>query len=257
MVVLASGMATRLLPLIKRGEKHLICVGGKPLLVRTYHTLKHVLNSSELHLVSVVRKGNEDLYRKALQDYIDEDKIHIVSNEQAENTNNSFTLLLGLKYVIDSFNNHDVIVMNGDIVLLHKLNDSRHSETSIPNDISLIVSFEADKAHFMRAFVDNDKIVWIGFDIPSHIANAVVLGLYIPSDNILKFLNTYERYVNLTNKLPWFEYILDLMIINEELELKAWPLGDEVIWWEIDDPNDYIYTKILDDSWRNILRVHK
>ena len=184
LLMLASGTATRLMPAIRHGEKHILSINNVPLMVRSYITLSKIVNA-KIDLVAVVRRENRDLYELKLNKYIAREKLHIVENPLADTTNNSYTLLLGLKYVNENGLPKDIIIMNGDIVLLKPMR--RNHQENLPNVTSALISYNYDKSHFMRVYVSNGYVRYMGFDIPPNLVSAVLLGIYVPSNEFHNF----------------------------------------------------------------------
>ena len=240
LLVLASDMATRLRPVLLRGEKHLIPAGGEPLIARTARVLEKVLGGA-VNLVVVVRSENYDLYRTALSKFISGEVLHIVRNPLAKSSNSSYTMALGLKHIRDSGLSRDVIVMNGDVMLL----DGKPGVRA-PNTVSVMASYNYDKEHFMRVYVEGGRVKYVGLDIPPSIASAAMLGLYIPREHFNYFSKEFCRFVKVTGEVGWFEHLLNTMIISG-LDIGVWPIGDNVIWWEIDELSDYIAATLLNN----------
>ena len=120
--VLAAGEGTRLLPITATRPKHLIKVGGKPLLEHCLNALK----AAGIREVVIVVYYMADMIRT----YFDDGKklgmkIEYVEQEAVLGTGNAVT-------VVESLMQEDFMVVNGDVLfdagVVKKVNDTHTKE---------------------------------------------------------------------------------------------------------------------------------
>lgn len=177
-VVLAAGEGARLQPITATRPKHMIQVGGKPILEHCLDALK----SSGITEVIIVTHymGN------AIQQYFGDGEgmgLDITYAEQAEmlGTANAVS-------VVEPYIDGDFVIINGDLLFSHKTmaNVVRLYETEKPAAVMAVVAVEAPESYGIVK-LENDRIIRCLVEkpaagkAPSNLANA---GLYMVSEEI-------------------------------------------------------------------------
>lgn len=233
-VILAAGMGKRLGELTSSNTKCMIQVNGVPLIERMLGHLDRLM----LDRIIIVT-GYE---RENLVDFISSlsvsTPIEYVTNDIYDRTNNIYSLFLAKDFLTED----DTLLLESDLIfefqVLKKLVDnpypnlalvarfqSRMNGTVVTIDANRNITRFIDKAHFSFDEVES----------------------YYKTVNIYKFsrefLSTHyvpflEAYCKAQGNNEYYEQVLRVISLIDKSALKALPLQEGELWYEIDDIQD-------------------
>ncbi len=112
-IILAAGVASRLRPLTDNTPKCLLPVGQKSILERTIDNL--IANG--INEIIIVIGYLEDMIKTFVTGCFPSLKVHYISNEKFDSTNNIYSLWLARRLITDS----DIILLDSDIIFDHRI----------------------------------------------------------------------------------------------------------------------------------------
>lgn len=227
-IILAAGVGSRLRPMTTTKPKSLVTTAGKAIL--QYQIDSYIkAGIKELYIV-VGYEG--DAIKKYCQ-HIKDIKIHIIDNENYENTNNMYSLYLAKKFAYGKafiLNNADLSI---DIRIVEKLvNDS--SEDSIAVDSSLY------NEESMKVSIDQSGYISdISKNINEQDAFACSIDFYKFSSKSSKvFFDEIERIIETENNLKdWTEVAMQRLFKDKRLKFTTTDITG-LKWVEIDNYQD-------------------
>ena len=234
-------------PLVRNGEKYLLpLANGDYIIERNIKILKKIFNIRNVYLV-VRDDVAGHVYDKLSQHDIR--NIYIIKNNKYKLFENSFSFYLGLREALrDGGDVNGFIIMNSDIVLINIINNINNI---VFDDGSVsIISASRDTVltlDYMRGFSDPDGTVrYIGFDVPKHVANFFMGGVYVPRGLAGVLLEGFESVGERAGWTLWFESVLNVLNITGRVHIRSVPLLDNFVWHEVDTIEDYRLALDLD-----------
>jgi bifunctional UDP-N-acetylglucosamine pyrophosphorylase/glucosamine-1-phosphate N-acetyltransferase len=238
-VILASGKGTRLVPITETRPKHMIPIGGKPL-------LEHLINS-------IVASGIDDIlivvgYKKEIiQNYFNNGKnfnahINYVIQSKALGTGHA------VKIVKEYVGSKDFLVVNGDLLLTQKAVESvLKSYRKKPRTIIMGIAKVDHVEHYGVVLLEEDRVIEL-IEKPNKrkaLSNLVNAGIYIFNDTIYEALENVKK-----SKREEFE-LTDAIrsLIKDGQEIRA-AMIDSKDWldvgypWDVLEANKRVLSKI-------------
>ena len=240
-IILAAGMGRRLGELTKENTKCMLHVNG----VRLIDRLLGQLARQELTRVIIVvgYKGQE------LKDYLVKKgewrnesgermpRIEFVENPIYDKTNNIYSLAL----VKDKLQEDDTLLIESDLIFSDRL-IPMIVDNPYPN-LALVAKYETWMDGTMVRIDDDNNIVSF---VPKKAFRYGDVDQYYKTVNIYKFSKEFSRqkyvpfldaYSKAMGLNEYYEQVLRVITLIDDVELKALPIGKEK-WYEIDDVQD-------------------
>ena len=233
-IILAAGMGRRLEELTKENTKCMVPVNG----VRLIDRLLEQLARQPLSRVVIVvgYKGRE------LQDYIGHRYDGRLTIEYAENpvydrTNNIYSLAL----VKDKLQEDDTLLIESDLIFSDRL-IPMIVDDPYPN-LALVAKYETwmdgtmvriDQDRNIVSFVPKKAFRYSDVDQYYKTVNIYKFSREFSRQKYVPFLDAYSKAMGLNE---YYEQVLRVITLIDDVELKALPIGNEK-WYEIDDVQD-------------------
>ena len=238
-IVLAAGEGTRLHPITATRPKHLIQVGGKPILEHCLDALK-ISGITEVIVVTHYMSG-------AIRQYFGDGekiglKISYVEQPKIRGTANAVS-------VVEPHVDSDFILIYGDLLFSHEaLVDAVHLyKVEKPAAVMVVVPVE-DPKHYGVVELENDKIIKRIIekpkvdDTPSKLANA---GLYIFSEEIFRKIEHTKASIRgeweLTNALSLLIDDCNTVLASQISSTDWLDIGRP---WDLLEANSWVLTRM-------------
>ena len=247
-IILAAGMGRRLGELTKENTKCMVAVNGVRLIDRLLGQLAE--QPLERVIIVVGYKGKE------LKDYLVESgkwrvesgewreereernlRIEFAENPIYDKTNNIYSLAL----VKDKLQEDDTLLIESDLIFSDRL-IPMIVENPYPN-LALVAKYETWMDGTMVRIDDDNNIVSF---VPKKAFRYGDVDQYYKTVNIYKFSKEFSRqkyvpfldaYSKAMGLNEYYEQVLRVITLIDDVELKALPIGKEK-WYEIDDVQD-------------------
>ena len=254
-IILAAGMGRRLGELTKENTKCMVAVNGVRLIDRLLSQLAE--QPLERVIIVVGYKGKE------LKDYLVESgkwrvesgkwkvergerreergerklRIEFAENPIYDKTNNIYSLAL----VKDKLQEDDTLLIESDLIFSDRL-IPMIVENPYPN-LALVAKYETWMDGTMVRIDDDNNIVSF---VPKKAFRYGDVDQYYKTVNIYKFSKEFSRqkyvpfldaYSKAMGLNEYYEQVLRVITLIDDVELKALPIGKEK-WYEIDDVQD-------------------
>ncbi len=247
-IILAAGMGRRLGELTKENTKCMVAVNGVRLIDRLLDQLAE--QPLERVIIVVGYKGKE------LKDYLVESgkwrvesgerreergerklRIEFAENPIYDKTNNIYSLAL----VKDKLQEDDTLLIESDLIFSDRL-IPMIVENPYPN-LALVAKYETWMDGTMVRIDDDNNIVSF---VPKKAFRYGDVDQYYKTVNIYKFSKEFSRqkyvpfldaYSKAMGLNEYYEQVLRVITLIDDVELKALPIGKEK-WYEIDDVQD-------------------
>ena len=240
-IILAAGMGKRLGDLTKNNTKCMVEVNGVTLIERMLSQLSLL----ELSRVIIV-VGYE---REKLMTFIGNRypclNILYIENPIYDKTNNIYSLALTKDYLIEE----DTLLLESDLIFDHSLLAMILNDP-YPN-LALVSKYEAWMDGTMVTIDSENNIETF---VPKRFFRYEDINTYYKTVNIYKFskafLNSYyvpflEAYSQAMGNNEYYEQVLRVIAQLDKTELKALPLSNRELWYEIDDIQDLDISEAL------------
>lgn len=179
-IICAGGKGTRLYPLTKVVNKHLLPVYNKPMVFYPLYTL---LENGVKDIIIVCNEESIEQFVKVLGHGGELDcKI------QYKVQNNSLGISDAIHQAKSEFEGHKIAVILGDNIFFDRVNFSK----DFSSGCELFLKEVHDPERFGVATVVNDKITKIVEKPEYPESNLAVTGLYLFDENIFKFIETIK-----------------------------------------------------------------
>lgn len=223
-IILAAGIGSRLRPLTNDLPKCMIQVNSQHLIERIVNQLKDSDSNIEINIITGYKS---DVLKKK---YIGTD-VKIIENTAYDETNNMFSLYLGMKKVK---NYENLIVLNADCIYDNQI-------------VSQLVSFDGsciaiDKSFYdeesMKVIIKQNLIRSISKQIKNNEDVATSIDLY-KFDKIAAqdLFNIIEKYIENKDINKWTEIAINDLLQKEEIRVKPFEINGSR-WYEIDTLRD-------------------
>ena len=240
-IILAAGMGRRLGELTKENTKCMVAVNGVRLIDRLLDQLAE--QPLERVIIVVGYKGKE------LKDYLVDSgerreergerklRIEFAENPIYDKTNNIYSLAL----VKDKLQEDDTLLIESDLIFSDRL-IPMIVENPYPN-LALVAKYETWMDGTMVRIDDDNNIVSF---VPKKAFRYGDVDQYYKTVNIYKFSKEFSRqkyvpfldaYSKAMGLNEYYEQVLRVITLIDDVELKALPIGKEK-WYEIDDVQD-------------------
>ena len=247
-IILAAGMGRRLGELTKENTKCMVAVNAVRLIDRLLGQLAE--QPLERVIIVVGYKGQE------LKDYLVESgkwivergerreergerklRIEFAENPIYDKTNNIYSLAL----VKDKLQEDDTLLIESDLIFSDRL-IPMIVENPYPN-LALVAKYETWMDGTMVRIDDDNNIVSF---VPKKAFRYGDVDQYYKTVNIYKFSKEFSRqkyvpfldaYSKAMGLNEYYEQVLRVITLIDDVELKALPIGKEK-WYEIDDVQD-------------------
>ena len=247
-IILAAGMGRRLGELTKENTKCMVAVNGVRLIDRLLSQLAE--QPLERVIIVVGYKGKE------LKDYLVKSgkwrvesgerrvergerklRIEFAENPIYDKTNNIYSLAL----VKDKLQEDDTLLIESDLIFSDRL-IPMIVENPYPN-LALVAKYETWMDGTMVRIDDDNNIVSF---VPKKAFRYGDVDQYYKTVNIYKFSKEFSRqkyvpfldaYSKAMGLNEYYEQVLRVITLIDDVELKALPIGKEK-WYEIDDVQD-------------------
>ena len=237
-IILAAGMGRRLGELTKENTKCMVAVNGVRLIDRLLDQLAE--QPLERVIIVVGYKGQE--LKEYLMDRGERREERNLRIEFAENpiydkTNNIYSLAL----VKDKLQEDDTLLIESDLIFSDRL-IPMIVENPYPN-LALVAKYETWMDGTMVRIDDDNNIVSF---VPKKAFRYGDVDQYYKTVNIYKFSKEFSRqkyvpfldaYSKAMGLNEYYEQVLRVITLIDDVELKALPIGKEK-WYEIDDVQD-------------------
>ncbi len=234
-IILAAGYGNRMRPFTDQTHKTLLPVGERTILSRIIDGL---IDNAITEIIMVTGFRAEEL-QEYLQSTYSDVTFSYVHNERYRETNNIFSLALAFDAIeITS----DTIVIESDLIYDPSVID-RLLKSPYDN-VALVDKFRSGMDGTVVT-VDNNKV--ITSVIPPHLQDEnfdfsdkyKTLNIYKFSQEFCKtsFKKLLSYYANVIDDNCYYELILGILIYMQKEVIHA-GIVDDMVWAEVDDPND-------------------
>lgn len=232
-IILAAGMGKRLGELTRNNTKCMIKVNGQTLIDRVIGQLMK-LNINRVILVVGYKAENLKNYILSKNYNL---KIEFIENEIYDKTNNIYSLALAKKKLQED----DTLLIESDLIFEDGILSGLINE-SYPN-LALVAKYEPWMDGTMVSIDHENKITGL---IPKKSFKYSDINNYYKTINIYKFSKKFskdcyvpflEAYSKAMGNNDYYEQVLKVITILDNVNLKALPIGNEK-WYEIDDVQD-------------------
>lgn len=232
-IILAAGMGKRLGELTRNNTKCMIKVNGQTLIDRVIGQLMK-LNINRVILVVGYKAENLKNYILSKNYNL---KIEFIENEIYDKTNNIYSLALAKKKLRED----DTLLIESDLIFEDNILSGLINE-SCPN-LALVAKYEPWMDGTMVSIDRENKITGL---IPKKSFKYSDINNYYKTINIYKFSKKFskdcyvpflEAYSKAMGNNDYYEQVLKVITILDDVNLKALPIGEEK-WYEIDDVQD-------------------
>jgi choline kinase len=223
-IILAAGIGSRLRPLTNDLPKCMIQVNSKHLIERVVNQLKKSDNKIEINIITGYKSD-------VLKKFYNGTDINIIENTIYDETNNMFSLYLGMKEVI---NYENLIVLNADCIyddqIVSQLVSFKGSCIAIDN------SFYDEES--MKVIIKKNLVRSISKEFKNNDDVATSIDLY-KFDKITAqdLFNIIEKYIDNKDINKWTEIAINDLLQKEEIEVKPFEINGSR-WYEIDTLED-------------------
>lgn len=233
-LILAAGMGKRLKELTRNGTKCMVRVNGIPLIDRALS----ILDSFSLSRIVIVTGYKADVLEDYIRTLAVKTEIVFVRNDIYDRTNNIYSLFLARDYLLKE----DTLLLESDLVFEQSVIDRIISCES--SSCVLVSKFERwmdgtcvklSEEGEIKSFIDKKH-----FDFRE-------ASLYYKTVNIYKFSQDFssryyvpflEAYTQALGNNEYYEQVLKVIALLDEIPLKALVLDESAKWYEIDDEQD-------------------
>ena len=251
-IILAAGMGRRLGDLTNSDTKCMLEVNGVKLIDRALDILTTFDNIDKIVIVvgyeadNVIKHVNSKNYNV---------EILYVENVDYSTTNNIYSLHLAAQYLAED----DTLLLESDLIFEHSIIEKLINEP-YPN-LALVDKYESwmdgtvvkiDDENNIKSFISKKY-----FDYKETAEYYKTVNIYKFSKDFsnklyIPFLNAY---IKAFGDNEYYEQVLRVLTILDNMELKALPLSGEK-WYEIDDIQDYdiassMFAKTDEDQWKS------
>lgn len=251
-IILAAGMGRRLGELTGNDTKCMLEINGIKLIDRFFSAVMSQKSITKVVVVLGYQAQN-------VIDYLNEKsypvEISYVINKDYATTNNIYSLNLAKDYLLSD----DTLLFESDLIYDSSVVDKLVSDP-YPN-LALVAKYES----WMDGTVvkiDNENNIH-SFISKKHFDYSDIKSYY-KTVNIYKFSKEFSQkyyvpfmgaYLSAFGDNEYYEQVLRVLTMLDNMELKALPLGDEK-WYEIDDIQDYDIASSMfaandNEQWRS------
>ncbi|MEM0200960.1 MAG: nucleotidyltransferase family protein [Candidatus Micrarchaeaceae archaeon] len=214
-LILCGGFATRLEPITLFMPKHLLPIGGKPLLEYILQDLSN-LNVDRIVIATNKRFEDQFLYWINNRNVNNKQKLELIV-EPAINNQVKLGAIKGMKYAIEKANlNNDLLVIAGDNYYDFSLNDvvKKFYSKNAPVICLYNIKSEDDAKRFGVVKI-NDDLITNFVEKPSAPESTLIsTGIYIFSK---KELSLIDRYLSDNNNPDSPGYLVQWLIKNTQI----------------------------------------
>jgi len=234
-IILAAGMGRRLGELTKNNTKCMIEVNGVKLIDRMLSQLSRLELS---RVVIVIGYEGEKLRQHIGHRYDDVLKIEYVVNPVYDKTNNIYSLALAKEQMQED----DTLLLESDLILsdnlLPMLVDSPHPNAALVAKYQTwmdgtMVTIDGDGN--ILNFVPKKAFRYEEADTYYKTVNVYKFSRQFSTDVYVPFLEAYSKALGLNE---YYEQVLRIITLINNMGLKAIPVGPRDYWYEIDDVQD-------------------
>jgi choline kinase len=233
-IILAAGVASRLRPLTDNIPKCLLPVGKKSILERSIDNLIH----NGINEFIIVTGYLEEMIKSFINENYPDLKVHLISNERYDSTNNIYSLWLAR----DLFTESDIILMDSDIIFDQRIIELLMDSASKNR---LAVRFEDNMGEEeMKVLIsENNHILSISKEIEPARAAGESMGIAkFDRKFVSKLMNIVERRIFEEGRENEFYEAAFQEAIEEGENLFAVDIGDYRC-VEIDTAEDLAYVR--------------
>ena len=183
-IILAGGYGTRLLPLTKVINKHLLPIYNKPLI---YYSLTILLKANIKNILLVTNPENVELFKKQLF-FLKNEKINIKFIKQ----NKPYGIAHALKINRKEIKNKDVLLVLGDNIIKSEkiFIDLKKNH----KNKSIIFTKKVEDPNRFGVLTYKNKVPFRIIEKPRRlISNEVVAGIYFYKNKHLNFLDNLKK----------------------------------------------------------------
>lgn len=234
-IILAAGMGRRLGELTKNNTKCMIEVNGVKLIDRMLSQLSRLELS---RVVIVIGYEGEKLRQHIGHRYDDVLKIEYIVNPVYDKTNNIYSLALAKEQMQED----DTLLLESDLILsdnlLPMLVDSPHPNAALVAKYQTwmdgtMVTIDGDGN--ILNFVPKKAFRYEEADTYYKTVNVYKFSRQFSTDVYVPFLEAYSKALGLNE---YYEQVLRIITLINNMGLKAIPVGPRDHWYEIDDVQD-------------------
>ena len=233
-IILAAGMGRRLGALTRNNTKCMVSVNGITLIDRLLGQL------SQLQLqrvIIVVGYKGQELKEHIGHRYDNKLKIEYVENPIYDKTNNIYSLALAKEQLQED----DTLLIESDLIFSDQL-FPLIVQNPYPN-LALVAKYESwmdgtmvriDQEQNIVSFVPKKAFRYSDIDQYYKTVNIYKFSREFSRQKYVPFLDAYSKAMGLNE---YYEQVLRVITLIDNVELKALPINDEK-WYEIDDVQD-------------------
>ena len=189
-IIMAGGKGTRLAPLTKIINKHLLPIYNKPMI---YYSLSTLIYAGVKEVLIICNAGDEPLFSQILKEIINKYKIKIYYQIQ-QNTGGGIAegLIISQDFIRQS---DKIVVILGDNFFYGRLFPQLINSYLIKktNKSYIFVSQVNNPKEYGVAYFKQKKLIKIVEKPSNPKSNFAVTGLYIYDKNVLKVINKVKR----------------------------------------------------------------
>jgi glucose-1-phosphate thymidylyltransferase len=189
-IIMAGGKGTRLAPLTKIINKHLLPIYNKPMI---YYSLSTLIYAGVKEVLIICNAGDEPLFNKILKEIIKKYKIKIYYQIQ-QNTGGGIAegLIISQDFIRQS---DKIVFILGDNFFYGRLFSQLINSNLIKktNKSYIFVSQVNNPKEYGVAYFKQKKLIKIVEKPSNPKSNFAVTGLYIYDKNVLKVINKVKR----------------------------------------------------------------
>ena len=179
-IILAGGMGTRMSPLTKAVNKHLLPIYDKPLI---FYPLSILMLAKIKDILIIVNKGQLDQYKKLIPNGKNLG-INISFKEQEKPRGLPEAFVLGEKFIGRS---NVAMILGDNFFYGQSLSKMLNYCTKIKNGAKVVLHRVINPENFGVAVVKGKKIISIKEKPKKFISNLAITGLYFLDNKVVKF----------------------------------------------------------------------
>lgn len=230
-IILAGGIGSRLYPVTKITNKHLLLVYNKPMIYYPLQTL--------------VKTGLKDIIIVSGKEHVDQFKKLLTSNGQFASINFSFAvqkqaggIAQALSVCKKTVKDDKIVVVLGDNIFLDDIGASLQQFVQQEKGAKVFLKEVTEPSKFCIAAIDDGKIIDMAEKPVSPKTNLAVTGLYMYDNQVWRMLEDLQ---------PSFRGEMEITDVNNYY-LKQNNLTFEILkneWFDIDTFNELLKANVL------------